>query len=96
MKKNIRSKINRFLESEDGRVSTKAPLALGVATGSVLLAQAMVPSPAQAEIIWDTSGVTCEDHDDCTVELGEICKFDFNQDNLPTVIVTSKCIIPDD
>ena len=48
MKNNIHSKIKRFLESEDGRVSAKAPLALGIATGSVLLAQAMVPSPAQA------------------------------------------------
>ena len=43
MKNNIRSKIKRFLESEDGRVSAKTSLALGIATGSVLLAQTMVP-----------------------------------------------------
>ena len=66
MKNNIRSKIKRFLESEDGRVSAKAPLALGVATGSVLLAQTMVPSPAQA-------GFECAYHSDC--DSGEICIF---------------------
>ena len=53
MKRNIRSKISGFLKSEDGRVSTKAPLALGVATGSVLLAQAMVPSTAEAHFACD-------------------------------------------
>ena len=62
MKKNIRSKINRFLQSEDGRVSTKAPLALGVATGSVLLAQAMLPSAANAH---DECGAGCPE--------GEVC-----------------------
>ncbi len=64
MKKNIRSKISSFLTSEEGRVSTKAPLALGVATGSVLLAQAMIPSPANAHLM-------CDDHDDCPD--GEVC-----------------------
>ncbi|MYC78519.1 hypothetical protein F4X10_22375 [Candidatus Poribacteria bacterium] len=64
MKNNIRSKIKRFLESEDGRVSAKAPLALGVATGSVLLAQTMVPSPVQA-------GFECADDSDC--DSGEGC-----------------------
>ena len=66
MKNNIRSKIKRFLESEDGRVSAKAPLALGVATGSVLLAQTMVPSPAQA-------GFECADSNDC--DSGETCVY---------------------
>ena len=64
MKYNIRSKVKRFLESEDGRVSAKAPLALGIATGSVLLAQAMLPSAANAH-------VTCERHEDC--EEWEVC-----------------------
>lgn len=66
MKNNIRSKIKRFLESEDGRVSAKAPLALGVATGGVLLAQMMVPSPAQA-------GFECVDSSDC--DPGEGCVY---------------------
>lgn len=66
MKNNIRNKIMRFLESEDGRVSAKAPLALGVATGSVLLAQTMVPSPAQA-------GFECADSNDC--DSGKHCYY---------------------
>lgn len=64
MKKNIRSKISDFLTSEEGRVSTKAPLALGIATGSVLLAQAMLPSAANAH-------VTCTEHEEC--EAWEVC-----------------------
>ena len=88
MKKNIRSKINRFLESEDGRVSTKAPLTLGVATGSVLLAQAILPSITQA-IVLDLSGITCNDDGDCTV--GEICK---EEQHLvgDTLIISSECV----
>ena len=64
MKNNIRNKIKRFLESQDGRASAKAPLALGIATGSVFLAQMMVPSPAQA-------GFECADDSDC--DSGEGC-----------------------
>ena len=48
MKNNIRSKISNFLKSEEGRVGAKSPLALGVASASVLLAQAMVTPSAQA------------------------------------------------
>ena len=47
MKKNIRSKISDFLKSEDGRVGAKSPLALGAASASVLLLQAMVTPSAQ-------------------------------------------------
>ncbi len=42
MKNNLRGKIREFLASEDGKVGLKAPLALGVATGSALFAQAVV------------------------------------------------------
>ena len=66
MKNNVRSKIKRFLQSEDGRVSAKAPLAVGVATGSVLLAQMMLPSPAEAHL-------TCHYNADCSS--GEVCEF---------------------
>ena len=45
MKKDFRDKIRAFIASEDGRVSAKAPLTLGVATGSVLLAQAIMVTP---------------------------------------------------
>ena len=49
MKKNLRGKIREFIASEDGKVSIKAPLTLGVATGSVLLANTIVaPTPAEA------------------------------------------------
>ena len=44
--KNLKSKIRDFLNSEEGRVGVKTPLALGVATGGLLLAQAMVATPA--------------------------------------------------
>ena len=50
MKHNIRSKISDFLKSEDGRVGAKSPLALGVASASVLLAQMMVTPSAQAHL----------------------------------------------
>ena len=49
MKNNIRSKISDFLKSEEGRVGAKSPLALGVASASVLLAQMMVTPSAQAD-----------------------------------------------
>ena len=44
MKTNLRDKFRDFLASEEGQVGAKAPLALGVATGSLLLAQAMPAS----------------------------------------------------
>ena len=91
MKKNIRSKISSFLTSEEGRVSTKAPLALGVATGSVLLAQAMIPSITHAIVI-DVSGVTCDDDGDCAA--GEICKVEQHWAG-DTLIISSECV-PDD
>ena len=45
MKKDLRGKIRNFLESEEGRVSVKAPLTIGVATGTILLATAIVGTP---------------------------------------------------
>ena len=50
MKNNIRGKISQFLKSEDGHVGAKSPLALGVASASLLLAQTMVTPPAQAHM----------------------------------------------
>ena len=87
MKKNIRSKISGFLTSEEGRVSAKAPLALGVAAGSVLLAQMMTPSPAQAH-------VTCLENKDCAPD--KVCAFwvELHFPG-PTVELHSKCIDPD-
>ena len=68
MKKNIRSKISGFLTSEEGRVSTKAPLALGVASAGLLLAQAMVTPSVQAG--WECNPEDpedCEDHEVCAI-----------------------------
>ena len=45
MKTNLREKIRGFLVSEEGKVGLKGPLTLGIATGSVLLAQAIVGTP---------------------------------------------------
>ena len=84
MKKNIRGKIKRFLESEDGRVSAKAPLALGVATGSVLLAQVMLPSPAEAHL-------TCHYDSDCST--GEVCEYWYEIQGRHT-IWHSDCVVP--
>ena len=46
--KNLKSKIQDFLNSEDGRVGVKAPLTLGIAAGSLMLAQAMIIAPEAA------------------------------------------------
>ncbi len=49
MKNNLRGKIREFLASEDGKVSVKAPLTLGVVTGGIFLAQAIIgPTSATA------------------------------------------------
>jgi hypothetical protein len=66
MKNNLRDKFRDFLASEQGRVGVKAPLAVGIASGSLLLAQAMSPTDAQAHFncFWDF---------DC--DEGEVCLF---------------------
>ena len=66
MKNNsVRSRIRHFLKSEEGRVGVKSPLTLGVASASVLLAQAIVTPPVQAH--WECIPGT----DDCAE--GEYC-----------------------
>ena len=58
MKTNLRGKIREFMQSEEGKVGVKSPLTLGVAAGSVLLAQVIVGAkPAEAQ--W------CNDDGDC-------------------------------
>ena len=56
MKHNVRSKISNFLKSEEGHVGVKPPLALGVASASLLLAQVMVTPTAQAHMECDPGG----------------------------------------
>ena len=58
MKKNLRGKIREYIQSEEGKVSVKSPLSLGVAAGGLLLAHAIVGTP-QAEAGW------CVDKDEC-------------------------------
>ena len=65
MKNNIRSKISDFLKSEEGRVGAKSPLALGVASASVLLAQAIVAPSAQAHLKCIPGG--CPEDEYCAV-----------------------------
>ena len=90
MKSNIRDKIKRFIQSEDGYVSAKRPLALGVATGGILLAQAIFSSPTEAYF-------ECESNSDCSTEIGEICKvwYEVNGPGF-TIEWHSECVIPDE
>ena len=57
MKNNLRGKIREFIASEEGRVGVKGPLTLGVATGSILLAEAIIGNPVEAK--------TCNNHAEC-------------------------------
>ena len=58
MQKGIRDRIQTFLASEEGKVSAKAPLTLGVATGSILLAQVIIGTP-------HAEAVPCDGDADC-------------------------------
>ena len=64
--KNLKTKIRDFLNSEEGRVGIKAPLALGVAAGGLMLAQAVTVPKAYAVD-------TCSSDADCGP--GEECKY---------------------
>ena len=69
-KNNIRGKISQFLKSEEGRVGVKSPLALGVASASVLLAQAMVTPTAQAHLTCYPGG--CAEGQYCAIWCDEV------------------------
>ena len=64
MKNSIRGRIREFLKSEEGRVGAKSPLALGVASASVLLAQAMVTPSAEAHKVC-TYSEDCPEGQEC-------------------------------
>ena len=66
MKKNLRGKIREFLKSEEGKVGIKSPLTLGVATGSLPLAQAVVGTP-QAEAWMCVNNHDCAADEKCSV-----------------------------
>lgn len=64
MKKNLRGKIREFVKSEEGKVGIKSPLTLGVATGGILLAQAIVGTPhAAADSCWTKADCPRADHE---------------------------------
>ena len=50
MKKETRDRAKRFLTSESGRVGVRAPLTLGVASGVLLLSQAVHTPSARADL----------------------------------------------
>lgn len=62
MKTKLRGKIKQFLTSEEGRVGLKTPLVLGIASGSVLLAQALLPPSAHS---YDSGKDECDSDFDC-------------------------------
>lgn len=69
MKNNLRGKIREFMQSEEGKVGIKSPLAIGMATGSLLLAQAII-GPAQAMACMDDNW--CAGDEEC-VGADELC-----------------------
>lgn len=64
MQKNLRDKIHTFLQSENGKVVVKAPLALAVGTGSFLLTETMFTSPVNASV---GCTLVCDDGEVCLV-----------------------------
>ena len=66
MKKETRGRVKRFLTSESGRVGIRAPLALGIASGTLLLSQAVHTPSAKADL-------ECWDDSDCGS--GGVCNF---------------------
>ena len=53
MQNSMQDRIREFLASEEGKVGVRAPLTLGVATGSVLLAQVIIVTNAEAGCLED-------------------------------------------
>ncbi len=68
MKNNsVRRRIRHFLKSEEGRVGIKSPLTLGVASASVLPAQAIVTPPVQAHLTCIPGTDDCAEDEYCSV-----------------------------
>ena len=65
MNAKIRDRIKHFLKFEGGRVGLKTPLVLGVASGSLLVAQAVFSPSAH-------SSNECSTDSDC--DTGEACE----------------------
>lgn len=67
MKNNLRGKIREFIASEEGRIGVKGPLTLGIATSSVLLAQAIVGAPKAEAWQCDPPNHPCPEGQFCSV-----------------------------
>ena len=65
MKKEIRDRAKGFLTSEVGRIGIRAPLALGIASGTLLLSQMVYTLPAEASC---KSDVDCASDGWCYTE----------------------------
>ena len=94
MKGKFRNSIRAFLESEAGSVGIKSPLALGITTGGLILAQTIVSTPADAH-------EQCQRNDDCAGNLRcesvkHVRILGFGPDNQATVEVTwlNHCVTP--
>ena len=66
MNAKIRDRIKHFLKFEGGRVGLKTPLALGVASGSLLVTQAVLSPSAH-------SSPECSSDADC--DTGKACEY---------------------
>ena len=70
MKKDLSGKVNQFLTSEVGQVGIRAPLALGVASGTLLLLQ-MAHTPSAEAGMECRSDSDCDSGESCNVWCGE-------------------------
>jgi len=64
MKTKLRGRIREFVHSEEGKVGIKSPLTLGIATASLLAAQAFVGTTPALACLGDTDcadGFICGD-----------------------------------
>lgn len=77
MKNNLRGKIREFVQSEEGKVGVKSPLTIGVATASLLVAQAIVGTTPALACLGTTDcadGFVCDnfeeecEYDTCAAE----------------------------
>lgn len=67
MMQNFRNEVQQFLTSEVGQATIRGPLALGVASGALLLSQGLHTSSAQIDCVGDA---------DCSS--GQVCKWKCN------------------
>ena len=77
MKKSLRGKIREYIHSEEGKVSVKSPLTLGIAAGGLLLAHAIVGTPDAEALMCSQENPECPE--------GYTCKGPFIWDGMEHV-----------